>query len=100
MKEKFCWTNFNKIRRFLLYFNFNKIRRFLLKVFYFFTFTLLLLAWFSTNCTKKKSTPKYRWKFEYRPIFKRSNIGRYYRWTDISVGLYSGFYFLCRKIKI
>jgi len=23
----------------------------------------------------KISTPKYRWKFMYRPIFKRSNIG-------------------------
>jgi len=22
------------------------------------------------------STPNYRWKFVYRPIFKRSNIGR------------------------
>jgi len=34
-----------------------------------------------------QSTPKYRWKFVYRPIFKMSNIGRYYWWTVISVGL-------------
>jgi len=33
------------------------------------------------------STPKYQWKFKYRPIFKRSNISRWYQWTDISVGL-------------
>jgi len=28
---------------------------------------------FNTNCT---STPNYRWKLVYQPIFKRSNIGR------------------------
>jgi len=50
--KKFYWTNFNKIRR-----------------------ILLDQDEFGTNCAET-STPKYRWKFLYRPIFKRSNIGR------------------------
>jgi len=40
------------------------------------------------------NTPKYRWKFVYWPIFKRSNIGRKYRWTNISVSVQFIFWIL------